>query len=206
MVERGSTMRDAFINNSMNIIKKYYPDYSDVRLAELKYGLLGLYLLITKSIIIFTIAFFLGIFKELLIFTLIYNLIRLPSFGIHASKSSICLVASTLVFILSAYLSSKFMMPINIRIILGIIGIILICKNSPADTAKKPIVSPIRRRNYKIISTIVAITFVICSIVTDNVFLANSFILALLIQCAITAPTTYKIFKEPYDNYKSYQP
>ena len=69
-------MKEAFISNSMNIIKKYYPDYSEVKLAELRYGLLGLYLLITKSIIIFAIAYFLGIFKELLIFTLIYNLIR----------------------------------------------------------------------------------------------------------------------------------
>lgn len=199
-------MKEAFINNSMNIIKKYYPNYSEVKLEELKYGLLGLYLLITKSIIIFAIAFFLGIFKELLIFTLIYNLIRLPSFGIHASKSWICLVASTSVFILSTYLCSKVIIPINFKVILGIIGIILICKNSPADTAKKPIVSPKRRKIYKTISTLVAITFVICSIIINNDFLANSFIIALLIQCVITAPTTYKICGETYDNYKTYQP
>ena len=47
-----------------------------------------------------------------------------------------------------------------------IIGIILIHKNSPADTAKKPIVSPKRRLVYKIISTIVASIFVVCSIIT----------------------------------------
>ena len=199
-------MKEAFISNSMNIIKKYYPDYSEVKLAELRYGLLGLYLLITKSIIIFAIAYFLGIFKELLIFTLIYNLIRLPSFGIHASKSWRCLVASTSVFILSAYLSSKIIIPINFKIILGIIGIILIHKNSPADTAKKPIVSPKRRLVYKIISTIVAIIFVVCSIIIDNNLLSNAFILALLIQCVITAPTTYKICGETYDNYKNYRP
>ena len=199
-------MRDVFINNSMSVIKRYYPDYSDVKLAELKYGLLGLYLLISKSIIIFGIALFLGIFKELLVFTIIYNIIRLPSFGIHASKSWICLVASTSVFLLSAYFSTKLTIPINFKIILGIIGIILIQKNSPADTAKKPIVSPKRRMIYKIISTIVAIIFVISSIIIDNNLLSNSFILALLLQCVITAPTTYKVCGETYDNYKSYQP
>ena len=96
-------MKAVFINNSMSLIKKYYPEYSDVKLEELKYGLLGLYLLITKSIIIFGIAIFLGIFKELLIFTIIYNILRAPSFGMHASKSWICLVASTTIFILSTY-------------------------------------------------------------------------------------------------------
>ena len=199
-------MKEVFINNSMNLIHKYYPDYSEERLAELKYGLLGLYLMITKSIIIFGIALYLGIFKELLIFTVIYNILRAPSFGVHASKSWICLVSSATIFILSTYLSVNIVIPINIKIIFGIIGIILIYKNSPADTAKKPIVSPKRRRIYKLISTIIAIIFAIASIVVDNNFLSNSFILSLILQNIMVAPTTYKIFGEPYDNYKSYQP
>ena len=199
-------MKEVFINNSMNLIHKYYPDYSEERLAELKYGLLGLYLMITKSIIIFGIALYLGIFKELLIFTVIYNILRAPSFGIHASKSWICLVSSATIFILSTYLSVNIVIPINIKIIFGIIGIILIHKNSPADTAKKPIVSPKRRRIYKLISTVIAIIFAIASIVVDNNFLSNSFILSLILQNIMVAPTTYKIFGEPYDNYKSYQP
>ncbi len=199
-------MKDAFINNSMNIIQKYYPNYSDVKLAELKYGLLGLYLMITKSIIIFGIAIFLGIFKELLIFTIIYNIIRAPSFGIHAKKSWICLVSSASIFIFFTYLSANISIAINIKIILGIIGVILMYKNSPADTAKKPIVSPKRRRNYKIISTVIAVMFTILSIVIDNDFFANAFILSLLLQNIMIAPTTYKIFGETYDNYRNYQP
>ena len=199
-------MKAVFINNSMSLIKKYYPEYSDVKLEELKYGLLGLYLLITKSIIIFGIAIFLGIFKELLIFTIIYNILRAPSFGMHASKSWICLVASTTIFILSTYLSANTSIPINIKIIFGIIGIMLIFKNSPADTKKRPIVSPKRRKIYKYISTVIAIFFTIASIIISDNFLSNSFILALLIQCVFTSPTMYKICGEPYDNYKSYQP
>lgn len=199
-------MKEVFINNSMNLIHKYYPNYSEEKLAELKYGLLGLYLMITKSIIIFGIAIYLNIFKELLIFTVIYNILRAPSFGMHASKSWICLVSSASIFIFSTYLSAKILIPINIKIIFGIIGILLMYKNSPADTAKKPIVSPKRRRIYKNISTLIAIIFVITSIVIDNNFLSNSFILSLLLQNIMIAPTTYKIFGETYDNYKSYQP
>lgn len=199
-------MKAVFINNSMNLIRKYYPNYSEVKLEELKYGLLGLYLLITKSIIIFGIALLLGIFKELLIFTIIYNILRAPSFGMHASKSWICLVASTTIFIFSTYLSVNALIPINIKVILGIIGVILIFKNSPADTKKRPIVSLKRRKIYKLISTCIATTFVITSILISNNFLSNSFILALLIQCVFTSPTMYKICGETYDNYKSYQP
>lgn len=197
-------MKEAFINNSMNVIQKYYPNYSDVKLEELKYGLLGLYLMITKSIIIFSIAIFLGVFKELLIFTVIYNIIRASSFGMHASKSWICLVASTSIFILLTYLSLNVTIPINIKLIIGIIGIIFMYKNSPADTAKKPIVSLKRRKIYKTISTLLAIIFVICSLIIDNNFLSNSFILSLVLQNIFISPTTYKIFNEPYNNYKTY--
>ena len=197
-------MKEAFINSSMNMIQKYYPNYSEVKLAELKYGLLGLYLMISKSIIIFSIAIFLGIFKELLIFTVIYNIIRAPSFGMHASKSWICLVASTSIFILLTYLSLNVTIPISIKLIIGIIGIIFMYKNSPADTAKKPIVSLKRRKIYKTISTLLAIIFVICSLIIDNNFLSNSFILSLVLQNIFISPTTYKIFNEPYDNYKTY--
>lgn len=199
-------MKEVFINNSMNLIQKYYPNYSETKLAELKYGLLGLYLMITKSIIIFGIALYLGIFKELLIFTIIYNILRAPSFGIHASKSWICLVSSASIFIFFTYLSATISIPINIKTIIGIIGIILMYKNSPADTAKKPIVSPKRRKVYKIISTFIAIIFTVLSIVIDNNFLTNSFIFSLILQNIMIAPTTYKLFGEPYDNYKSYQP
>lgn len=204
MVVRWCVLKEAFINNSMNVIQKYYPNYSDVKLEELKYGLLGLYLMISKSIIIFSIAIFLGIFKELLIFTVIYNIIRAPSFGMHASKSWICLVASTSIFILLTYLSLNVTIPINIKLIIGIIGIIFMYKNSPADTAKKPIVSLKRRKIYKTISTLLAIIFVICSLIIDNNFLSNSFILSLVLQNIFISPTTYKIFNEPYDNYKTY--
>ena len=199
-------MKEVFINNSMNLIQKYYPNYSETKLAELKYGLLGLYLMITKSIIIFGIALYLGIFKELLIFTIIYNILRAPSFGIHASKSWICLVSSASIFIFFTYLSATISIPINIKTIVGIIGIILMYKNSPADTAKKPIVGPKRRKIYKIISTFIAIIFTVLSIVIDNNFLTNSFIFSLILQNIMIAPTTYKLFGEPYDNYKSYQP
>ncbi len=199
-------MKEVFINNSMSLIQKYYPNYSEEKLAELKYGLLGLYLMISKSIIIFGIALYLNIFKELLIFTIIYNILRAPSFGMHASKSWICLVSSASIFILSTYLSINIHIPINIKLIFGILGIIFIYKNSPADTKKKPIISPKRRRIYKTISTIIAIAFVITSLIISNNFLSNAFIFSLLIQCIFTSPTMYKICGEPYNNYKNYQP
>ena len=68
-------MKRLIINHWMNIIKKN-KDYDDKKLAEIEYGLVGLYLTLSKSVVIFTLALILGIFKEVFIFLLIYNLIR----------------------------------------------------------------------------------------------------------------------------------
>lgn len=198
-------MKELIINNSLALIRKQFPDYSEEKMEEIEYGLVGLYLTISKLIIIFLIAFLLGILKEVLIFMVIYNIIRATSFGLHATKSWICLVSSTLIFISAPVLCNLLTLPIWLRIIIGIICICLVFKNSPADTEKRPIVSPKRRRTYKILSTIIAIIFVVLTfIITDN-FLANCFIFALVVQCFMISPFIYRIFNLPYNNYKNYQ-
>lgn len=198
-------MKELVVGCSMDLIKKQYPQYNEVKLAEIKYGLASIYITISKTIVICAIAYILGILKELIIFTVIYNIIRMPSFGMHATKSWICLVSSTLIFIGSTYLCSIVVIPLLPKIILGIVGVLLIFKNSPADTKKKPIVNPKRRFAYKIISTVIAIIFVILSIIIPDNFLSNSFIFALIIQCFMTSKAIYKLFGLPYDNYKNYQ-
>ncbi len=197
-------MKELIVGKSMSLIQKQYPEYDDVKLAEIRYGLASIYITISKTIIICLIALILGILKELIIFTIIYNLLRMTSFGLHATKSWICLLSSTTIFIGSTYLCTIITFPLLLKIIIGIIGILLIFKNSPADTVKKPIVSPKRRMVYKTLSTITATIFVILSIAIINNFLSNCFILALIIQNIMISKVTYKVFGQPYDNYKSY--
>ncbi len=198
-------MKKLIINNSLALIKKNNPDYSDEKMEILEYGLTGLYMFISKTIIIFSIAYFLGILKELIVFMIIYNIIRLVSFGMHATSSIVCLVASALTFLTVTYICTIAIFPIWFKFVFGILGIIIIFKYSPADTEKKPIVSLKRRKIYKILSTIIAVVMVICSLVIHNDFVADSCILALLIQCVMISPIAYKLTNQQYDNYKYYQ-
>lgn len=197
-------MREFVVSHSLNLIKQDNPEYSDEKMEVLRYGLEGLYILISKSIIIFSIAYFLGIFWELLIFMLIYNLIRTFSFGVHASSSTICLIASAFSFISMTYLCKNVAIPQNIKVILGFLGIICIFKYSPADTEKRPIINSKRRFIYKTLSVIIAITMVICSITIEDTFISNSFVIALIIQSFMTSPLAYRLFNQKYDNYKKY--
>ena len=197
-------MRKKFISSSLRAIKRKYPEYSDEKLGELRYGLEGLYILVTKSVIIFGIAYLLGILWELIIFTVLYNIIRATSFGIHATKSWICLVSSLMIFIGATYLSTVLVIPTGTKIILGILAVIYIHIYSPADTKKRPIVSSKRRFVYKTVSTVISCIYTIICVVITNNFLANSLLFALIIQCLMISPLTYKLSGQPYDNYKTY--
>lgn len=178
--------------------------YDDTKLEEIRYGLEGIYLTITKITIISILCIILGIFKEFLIFLIIYSIMRAPSFGIHASKSWICLITSTLSFIGFPLLSICTKLNLITKIIIGTISIIGICLFSPADTIKRPIINKTRRKIYKVLSTIIAITYIILSIKINNNFISNCFIYSTILQNILISPLTYKLFKMPYNNYKEY--
>lgn len=197
-------MKDKIMNKIMNFIKKYNPEHNEEQLEVIQYGLEAIYITITKTIIIFAIAYFLGVIKELIIFLIFYNSIRATAFGLHATKSSYCLISSTLIFIGASYLCKLLIIPFYIKILLCIINILLIYKWSPSDTEKRPIVSKKRREIYKTLSTIIAITFSFISILISNQFISNCMIISVLIESFMISPYVYRLFNLPYDNYKNY--
>lgn len=196
-------MQKIIINHWMNIINKYQ-DYDSDKLEIIKYGLTGLYLTLTKIFVILIVSLLIGNIKEVIIFMFIFNIIRTTSFGIHATKSWICLLSSLIIFIGIPLICSYISLNIIQIIIIGLVSTILIFKNSPADTKKRPIVNPKRRMIYKLLSTLIAVIYVIITIFIKNNFLSNCFIGALILQNILISPLTYKIFKQPYNNYKEF--
>lgn len=196
-------MRNAIINKQLNFIKRYN-NLDDEKLSIIKYGLESIYILITKLVIILLVAFLLGLLKQTIIFLLFYNLVRLPSFGLHATKSWICLISSLLVFIILPYVCTILVIPTNYKLIMGIIGLFFMFKNAPADTYKRPIINKKRRLVYKILSCIITVVMTCISLFIKDQFLASSILISIILQCFMISPTVYKIFKLPYNNYKQY--
>lgn len=196
-------MKKFIINKCMNYIKKYN-NCSDIRLKEIEYGLVSIYLTFSKMIIISIMALILGIFKEMLIFMLFFNILRIFGFGLHATKSWICLLSSSLIFIGIPTICINININIYLKIIICCLNIIFMYKNSPADTYKRPIVNKKRRETYKIICTILAITFSFIAILIKSEFISNCLIFALILENALISPLVYKLFKLPYNNYITY--
>ena len=96
-------MKKFVIGKIMTYIKKH-KNLSDNEFLEIEYGLTGIYLTFSKIIIISIISILLGIFKEMIIFMLLFNIIRTTAFGLHATKSWICLISSILFFVLLPFI------------------------------------------------------------------------------------------------------
>lgn len=193
-------MKKIIIKKCMNYIKKN-TNYDDVKLKEIEYGIVSIYLTFSKIIVILLFSICLNIFKQTIIFMFLFNILRTTAFGLHATKSWMCWISSIIIFIIIPLLCSHLDLNIYFKIIICLLCIIFMFKNAPADTKKRPIVNKNRRRTYKVISTLLAIIFSISSIIIKNNFISNSLIFALILENCLISPTVYKIFKLPYNNY-----
>lgn len=173
--------------------------YDDVKLAEIRYGLEGFYLQVTKLIIIFALALLLKIGRQTLIFIGFSFLIRTFSSGFHANSSFQCLVISILIFIglpiLANYIHFNVLALCIIYFCLAIGYFIL----APKDSIKKPIVNNKKRFWLKIISVIIVIIYFIVSLLINNEIIINLMTLALLNQLLMLSPIPYWMFGQKYN-------
>lgn len=194
-------MKEQFLNSTLGFLQKYN-NYSEKDLMKLKYGLEGIYLTITKLVIILLVACVIGIFKEVVIVLVLFNIIRYFGFGFHAEKSSECLVLSLINFILIPYLFLNIEISTNTS--LGIAGLCLInyLLFAPADTVKRPFKDKKKRIIRKFLTLGVGIAFSLIIFVLNNNYVTALLLSALIIEVIMICPLTYALFRQPYNNYK----
>ncbi|MBQ2639676.1 MAG: accessory gene regulator B family protein [Bacilli bacterium] len=195
-------MKKWFLDKSINFITKY-KKYSKKDIEKLKYGLEGLYLTVTKTIVIILLAILLGILKEVIIVIILFNIIRYTGFGFHAEKSYQCLISSIINFICIPLLFLKINISFELKIIISIICIFNYLLFAPADTIKRPLPNKRKRVIRKILTTLIGIIFTILIIVFKNNYLTSLILSSLIIEVIVINPLTYRLFGQPYNNYKN---
>lgn len=195
-------IKQLFLNHSLKLITKYNENYTEEDIEKLQYGLEGVYLTITKLIIITIISLLLGIAKEVLLVLILFNVIRYPGFGFHANNSVTCLLFSAIVFLGLPYLAVHANINIIAQHIICFICLISFAVFAPADTPKRPLTNPKKRKLRKIATVIIAIIYIVCSYIINNPLATKLILVALIIESIMINPITYKLFRQPYNNYK----
>lgn len=196
-------MKKKFLNSSMELITKN-KQYTRDEIEIIKYGLETIYLTITKSIVIFALAYLLDVFFEMLLLLITYNIIRSQSFGIHASKSIYCLLSSIIFLVLGAFFCKHIVIPYEFMIVIALVCDVCLLLYAPADTHKRPLINAKRRKKWKLLSVTFGIIYTILIIVYKDYSITNYLLFGMIEAVVMILPITYKIFKLPYNNYKTY--
>jgi len=198
-------IKELIIGNSMKTIKSYYPDYDKEQLERIQYGLEAIYLSLTKVIAIIFLSIVLSIFKETLILLLLFNILRMTAFGIHATKSWMCWITSIPTFIGIPLICRHFTFPLYVLMIISVFCLINFILFAPADTVKRPLIRKKKRIIYKFLTIVIGIIYTFLIIFNDNHFIQNALTFSLLIETILINPLTYKLFNMSYNNYKSFK-
>lgn len=206
VIERyGDTkMKQFIINHSLQLVTDIYPDYDSSKLDEIRYGLEAIYLSLTKVVVILLVSLLLGLFKEAVILLLFFNGLRSFAFGIHATKSWMCWIASSLLFIGLPYVCLHLNMPLVTQYFVLAVTFICFLLYAPADTKKRPLVRKNRRIKFKLLTITVAVIYILLYFYTNSMFLKNVIMCSMLLEAVLIHPLTYRVFKLPYKNYEGY--
>ena len=190
-------MKEKFLNFTINFLKQYNT-YSEMEIKKLRYGLEGIYLTVTKTIVIIIAALLLNFLKEIIILLLLFNIIRYFSFGFHAEKSSECLILSIFNFLLVPYIFLKLNTSLFVNLIICGICLILLLIFAPADTPKRPLKS----KKKRIIRKIITFVYTCLVIIFKNNYISQLLVCCLIATAIVVNPLTYLLFGQTYNNYK----
>lgn len=197
-------MKQKVLGYCLNTIRENRTDIDEIKLDEIRYGLEAIYITITKTVVIFSLALIFNIFREMLLLLIFFNILRTTGFGLHASKGWICLLSSSLIFIFLPFFSKLITIPIYIKSLLLIIAVVLIYFYTPADTVKRPIINKKRRQIYNFITTISCIVLSFIAIIIKDNTISNLILFGIYVEVALILPITYKTFNLSYNNYLNY--
>lgn len=195
-------MKQLFLENSMNFICKYQ-SISDYDKKKVKYGLEGLYLTITKMVLLTILALLLNMFKEFILVVVFFNVIRYTGFGFHAEKSYQCLLFSTFNFIVIPFLLLHIQLSDFFVYTICAICIFHYLLFAPADTKKRPLSNKRKRIIRKIITVMIGFIYILMIILLNNTYWTSIILSAMIIQAIIISPLIYRLFNQPYNNYKA---
>ena len=191
-------MNQFIINKTMSFIKNN-TNKEEQELIKIKYGLEGVYLTITKGIIILLIALITNTLFLVLLTLLFFNILRFFAFGLHAKKSWQCLVLSIIEFNILPIIMSHITLTNYICLTIFILSFISFLLFAPSDTEKRPLTNKKKRIIRKIISLVVLSILFIISLYIK--ILLIPIICSFIIESILINPITYKLLNLNYKNY-----
>lgn len=164
----------------------------------------GLYIFfgdLIKQMILFGLAFYLGIFKYVLTAYLVMALLRSFSGGVHSKTWLGCLITNTSIMLSICYAAIYLNFSQTIFILISGFCIVSFHLYVPADQKNKPIIGIKHRKKLRIISFCMLILILTISLIFFNSIFSNVILISCLVISISILPVTYKITSNKSGNH-----
>jgi accessory gene regulator B len=162
---------DKFTSYLVRKISETNPQFTDLELKKMGYGLLCLFDEVTKFVPYFIIFYLLSLQQYYVVAFIFFCPIRLFSGGYHSKTYWECFIISFIIFLTIIVISKYISLNFDILITLLIISIILVYRFSPVDNINKRIKSEERRKKLKYLSVITTLLLSgLCYLIPNKYF------------------------------------
>lgn len=196
-------MIDKFCTYLTNKIRKEMPEVDDERAEVINYGIQLIIGEIPKILLLFLVAFILGV-GWLTVFAFFAILpYKKYSGGFHLKTHLGCIMGTCLFYFLTVYMSKYIVFDqvyIKYIVILAewIFSMIMVKLYAPADTENLPILSKKERKYKKIMSYVtLTITLILATVIPNNI-ISNILIIGTFLQTISITKIAYKLSKNKY--------
>ncbi len=196
-------MKKKFIEKSYQFISKHQA-CDELQTKKIKYGLEGLYNVLTKVFVMAIITLILGIWKSYLLLIIFYAFARRYAYGLHSKSSITCWILTLSIYIFGSYFIFYANFSNYIIYLVWLFSFISFILWAPADTPNRPLIHKEKRKIQKIKACMICIIYLMFIFIFQNQMINNTIIYSLFIQSLCINPITYKITKTPFANYKIY--
>ncbi|MTI58836.1 MAG: hypothetical protein FH762_02400 [Firmicutes bacterium] len=193
----------------VKIISKQIADYFNQKLdlsreetSSIDYGCQVIIYVLFEIFSIILLSYLLNIFWPVMISAVVFLILRPFAGGIHMPSYLLCYIISLIIFTIIGYLANVLPLATEFLIswlifVMGL-GLFMINKYAPADTAIQPIKEPSRRRKLKRVSLIIVICWFLLSLAIMfsfanyyNLIFAGS--LGLLVEALVLHPLAFYV-------------
>ena len=182
-------MKDKVVDFFFEKIKINNNDLDIIKLEELRYGLVGLYTLITKTSVIILLSVILNFFKDFIIFLFFYSLLRSVGYGTHAKTNIMCWIFSTILLLGIPYIFTLLKISTFVKSIIWSVCFLNFVIFCPADTKKRPMINKVRKLKFKLAILIISIIYLILIFKVE--YIANLILAAMVLESILTNPLGY---------------
>lgn len=173
------------------------PSIDEDKSEIIYYGLQNIIGELPKGFFILLVAWLCGVFKLVLLGTIVFLVYRAFAGGVHLKTHLSCFCVSTFLIVGGTVFAREFLYEnyVIVYTVLAIINFIIAILYAPADTENRPIMKESQRKRQKIESLLtISVVYIFSTFIIQEQIIGNLFMYMITVESLMITPIAYKLF------------